>query len=91
MEPAMPGTFEQDLQAEIEAFRAEVREREERRSREEHERTLALSGQGDLTHLGLEEIRSLVSLRYENARLAKRLEAAERRVAELEHPDGRAG
>jgi hypothetical protein len=88
MEPAMPGTFEHELQAEIEAFRAEVREREERRSREEQGRTIALPGESDLTCLGLDEIHSLISLRYKNARLLKRLKAAEQRIAELEGRNG---
>ena len=84
----MPGTFEDELIAELEAFRAEVREREERRAREEQEQTLALSTRSDLTRLGLDEIHSLIALRYENARLLNRLKAAERRIAELEGRNG---
>lgn len=85
----MSDTFEQELRAEIDAFRAEVREREIRR---EQERKAAAPDPFlsvfDVTTLDAGQIKALIAERYEHARLLNRLAAAEQRIAELERING---
>jgi hypothetical protein len=78
----------QELLAEIKAFRAELRVRAE-----EHERAMKRSSVLDLpsidgAELDLAQIRALMSQRYDQARLENRLRAVERRLADLEAQDG---
>lgn len=83
----MSDSFEEELKAEIASFRAEVAEREERRERERQERE-RLFGADDDPLLDSDHVRDWVAQRYETARLRKRLEAAERRISELENRNG---
>jgi hypothetical protein len=84
----MAEDINEELLAEIEAFRAELRVRAE-----EHERAMKRSSVLDLpsidpTELDLAQIKALMSQRYEQARLENRLRAVEQRLAELEAQDG---
>jgi hypothetical protein len=84
----MAEDINEELLAEIEAFRAELRVRAE-----EHERAMKRSSVLDLpsidpTELDLGQIKALMSQRYEQARLENRLRAVEQRLAELEAQDG---
>ena len=73
-----------ELLAEIEAFRAELRLRAE-----EHERSMKRSSALDLPSLDPSDldgaqIKALISQRYDQVRLEKRLRAVEQRVSALE-------
>ncbi|WP_375461708.1 hypothetical protein [uncultured Enterovirga sp.] len=84
---SMSTSFEQELKAEIESFRAEIKERKERREQEQRDRDRAFAAEANVL-LDPDHIRNLITEREENARLRKRLEAAERRIAELEKRNG---
>jgi hypothetical protein len=73
-----------ELLAEIEAFRAELRLRAEK-----HERAMKRSSALDVPSLDPSDldslqIKALISQRYEHARFENRLRAVEKRLAEIE-------
>lgn len=82
----MADTFEEGLRAEIEALRRFRTEQEERRA-EESERTDQAGGEID--NLEWPQVRALIAMRFETARLTNRLAEAERRLTELEQAVGR--
>lgn len=86
----MDESFEAALTAEIEAFRAEVREREIRRENQHDAAPHSFFAGIDVSSLDPDQIKALIAQRYEYARLQKRLAAAEQRIAELEAAGGRA-
>lgn len=78
----------EELLAEIESFRAELRVRAE-----EHDRAMKRSFALDLpvlhpSDLDLTQIRALISQRYEQARFERRLTEVERRLADIEARNG---
>jgi hypothetical protein len=84
----MAEAVQDELVAEIEAFRAELRVRAE-----EHERAMKRPSALDLppmdpSDLDPIEIKALLSQRYEHARFEKRLRAVEKRLAEIEARNG---
>ena len=84
----MAGTYEEELKAEVEAFRAAVETWKEADEKASKARALELSTSLDASVLDYGQIRLLREQRRENAQLQKRLAAAEQRIAELERRDG---
>jgi hypothetical protein len=84
----MTEEFSTELVAEIEAFRAELRTRAERHDRAMREPNALDLPSVDVSELDLPEIRALISQRYEQARIEKRLERVENRLAEIEARNG---
>ncbi len=79
---------DEELFAEIESFRAELRRRSE-----EHERRMKAPSALDLpavdiARLELPQMRALIAERYEHARYERRLREVEKRLADIEARDG---
>ena len=84
----MTEDFSIELMAEIEAFRAELRARAEWHDRAMREPNALDLPSVDVSELDLPEVRALISQRYEQARIEKRLERVEKRLAEIEARNG---
>jgi hypothetical protein len=84
----MTDEISSELLAEIEGFRAELRERAERHARAMKQPSRLDLPSADMSELDLHQIKALISQRYEQARFERRLTEVEKRLAEIEGRDG---
>ena len=80
-------TFEEEMKAEIEALRVFRARLEEQRAAE---RQRAEDHGFEINNLKLPQVKALISMRFETARLRNRLAQAEKRLTNLEQTGGRA-